>query len=65
MILLVLIFVSTAKTYSNSRKGEPTGLGKFTEPLIMFIKDEVALPMIEKKLPQIHAISFNFVFSYG
>ena len=49
MILLVLIFVSTAKTYSNSRKGEPTGLGKFTEPLIMFIKDEVALPMIGEK----------------
>ena len=49
MFLLVLIFVSTAKTYSNSRKGEPTGLGKFTEPLIMFIKDEVALPMIGEK----------------
>ena len=49
MILLVLIFVATAKTYSSSRKGEPTGLGKFTEPLIMFIKDEVAQPMIGEK----------------
>ena len=49
MILLVLIFVTSAKTYSNSRKGEPIGLGKFTEPLIMFIKDEVALPMIGEK----------------
>ena len=49
IILLVLIFVTTAKSYSNSRKGEPTGLGKFTEPLIMFIKDEVALPMIGEK----------------
>ena len=49
MIFLVLIFVNTAKTYSNSRMGEPTGLGKFTEPLIMFIKDEVALPMIGAK----------------
>ena len=49
MILLVLIFVATAKTYSSSRKGEPTGLGKFTEPLIMFIKDEVAMPMIGEK----------------
>ena len=49
MILLVIIFVTTAKSYSNSRKGEPTGLGKFTEPLIMFIKDEVALPMIGEK----------------
>ena len=49
IILLVLIFVTTAKSYSNSRKGEPTGLGKFTEPLIMFIKDEVALHMIGEK----------------
>ena len=49
MLLLVLIFVATAKTYSKSNKGEPTGLGKFTEPLILFIKDEVALPMIGKK----------------
>ena len=49
MLLLVLIFVSTAKSYSNSEKGIPTGLSKFTEPLILFIKDEVALPMIGKK----------------
>ena len=49
IILLVLIFVTTAKSYSNSRNGEPTGLGKFTEPLIMFIKEEVALPMIGEK----------------
>ena len=46
MILLVIIFVATAKTYSGSVKGEPTGLSKFTEPLIIFIKDEVAVPMI-------------------
>ena len=49
MLLLVLIFISTAKSYSNSAKGIPTGLSKFTEPLILFIKDEVALPMIGKK----------------
>ena len=49
MILLALIFIATAKTYSNSTKGEPIGLGKFTEPLILFIKDEVAVPMIGEK----------------
>jgi F-type H+-transporting ATPase subunit a len=49
MLLLILIFVATARTYSKSKKGEPTGLGKFTEPLVMFIKDEVALPMIGEK----------------
>ena len=49
MLLLISIFVATARTYSRSKKGEPTGLGKFTEPLVMFIKDEVALPMIGEK----------------
>ena len=49
MLLLVLIFIATARTYSKSKKGEPTGLGKFTEPLVMFIKDEVAMPMIGEK----------------
>ena len=49
MLLLVLIFVATARTYSKSKNGEPIGLGKFTEPLVMFIKDEVALPMIGEK----------------
>ena len=49
MLLLISIFVATARTYSRSKKGEPTGLSKFTEPLVMFIKDEVALPMIGEK----------------
>ena len=39
MLLLILIFVSTAKSYSNSVKGIPNGVSKFTEPLILFIKD--------------------------
>tara|TARA_Y100000766_G_scaffold11141_1_gene8106 strand:+ start:145 stop:1110 length:966 start_codon:yes stop_codon:yes gene_type:complete len=49
MVLLLIIFVATARTYSQSRNGEPIGLGKFTEPLVLFIKDEVALPMIGEK----------------
>ena len=49
MVLLLLIFVATARTYSQSKNGEPIGLGKFTEPLVLFIKDEVALPMIGEK----------------
>tara|TARA_B100000575_G_scaffold290210_1_gene293456 strand:- start:371 stop:1525 length:1155 start_codon:yes stop_codon:yes gene_type:complete len=49
LAFLVFIFIATAKSYSKSSKGAPTGLGKFTEPLIMFIKDEVAVPMIGEK----------------
>jgi hypothetical protein len=60
-----MIFVATAKTYSKSRKGEPTGLGKFTEPLILFIKDEVALAYDWRKtLPKIYAIFINLILFY-
>jgi len=45
-LLLVLIFGSVAKSYKK-RKGEaPKGLQSFMEPLILFIRDEVAIPSI-------------------
>ena len=49
MILLVLIFGISAKNYSKSSKGVPSGIAKFTEPLILFIRDEVAIPNIGEK----------------
>lgn len=43
---LLLIFISVAKAYGK-RKGEaPRGLQSFMEPLILFIRDEVAIPSI-------------------
>ncbi len=45
-LLLLLIFGSVARAYKN-RKGEaPKGLQSFMEPLILFIRDEVAIPSI-------------------
>ena len=49
IILLVLIFGLSAKAYKKSENGVPTGIAKFTEPLIMFIRDEVAIPNIGEK----------------
>ena len=49
MILLVLIFGISEKNYSKSSKGVPSGIAKFTEPLILFIRDEVAIPNIGEK----------------
>ena len=49
MIFLVLIFGISAKKYSKSSKGVPSGIAKFTEPLILFIRDEVAIPNIGEK----------------
>lgn len=49
IILLVLIFGASARAYKKSENGVPTGIAKFTEPLIVFIRDEVARPNIGEK----------------
>lgn len=49
MLLLVLIFGFSARAYKKSEGGVPTGIAKFTEPLIVFIRDEVAIPNIGEK----------------
>src|SRR5690554_5809742 len=48
---LLLIFVSASKIYSKNN-GVPKGIAGFVEPVILFIRDEVALPNIgAKKTP--------------
>ncbi len=49
VILLLLIFGFSARAYKNSENGVPTGIARFTEPLIVFIRDEVAIPNIGEK----------------
>lgn len=46
ILLLMLIFGFSARAYKKSENGIPTGIAKFTEPLIVFIRDEVAIPNI-------------------
>ncbi len=46
-LLVFLIFRGTAKVYS---KGQvPRGIAKFMEPLVLFVKDEIAIPNIGEK----------------
>jgi F-type H+-transporting ATPase subunit a len=47
ILLLLLIFGLSARAYS--KNGVPTGIAKFTEPLVVFIRDEVAIPNIGEK----------------
>lgn len=47
MLLLLLIFGLSARKYDKS--GVPKGIAKFTEPLVVFIRDEVAIPNIGEK----------------
>ena len=49
MFILLLIFGLSARNYRKTDKGIPIGIAKFTEPLILFIRDEVAIPNIGEK----------------
>ena len=46
-VLLLFMFIGLAKSY---KKGPiPTGFGRVLEPLILFIRDEIAIPNIGEK----------------
>ena len=47
IVLLLLIFGISARKYN--KNGVPRGIAKFTEPLVVFIRDEVAIPNIGEK----------------
>ena len=46
MIVLLFIFLRTAKKYKKSKNNVPKGIAGFTEPLVLFVRDEIARPMI-------------------
>ncbi|MBA2584080.1 MAG: F0F1 ATP synthase subunit A [Bacteroidetes bacterium] len=62
IIILCLVFISVAKAYKKGPKKAPKGLQSFVEPLIMFIRDEVAKPSIgagyQKFMPFLLSIFF-------
>lgn len=46
MLIILLIFLAAARSYKKSDDNVPSGIGKFMEPIIVFIRDEVAIPNI-------------------
>jgi len=46
-LLMVLVFRSMAKKYQAN--GMPQGLGRFLEPLVVFVRDDIARPNIGEK----------------
>ena len=46
VLVLLLIFISAARVYRKSENKVPTGIAGFVEPLIVFVRDEIARPMI-------------------
>ncbi len=43
---LFLIFLTAARRYNKSHNYVPSGVASFVEPLIVFVRDEIARPMI-------------------
>jgi len=63
MLLMLWIFLAAAKRYKQNPLSPPKGIQSFVEPVIFFIKDEVAKPSIgekkyEKYLPFLLTIFF-------
>jgi len=64
--LLLWIFLSVAKAYKKRKGKAPTGIQNLVEPVILFIRDDIAIPSIGKKkyekfLPFLLTIFF-FIF---
>jgi F-type H+-transporting ATPase subunit a len=66
MALMLLIFVSVARSYKGEQR-PPKGLANFFEPLIIFIRDDIAVPSLgnrsDKFLPFLLTIFFFILFS--
>jgi F-type H+-transporting ATPase subunit a len=46
--IILLLFVSTAKFYKKNGNVAPKGLAAFMEPIILFVRDDIAIPNIGK-----------------
>lgn len=67
VICLALIFISVANAYTRNPNKAPSGLQSFVEPIILFIRDEVAVPSIgpkyEKFMPYLLTVFFFILFN--
>jgi F-type H+-transporting ATPase subunit a len=61
-ILLLLIFISVAKKYTANPNSAPKGLQSLIEPLVLFVRDDIAKPSIghkyQKYLPFLLTVFF-------
>jgi F-type H+-transporting ATPase subunit a len=52
MLLMCWIFISVANSYKNNKGKAPKGIQSFIEPIIIFVRDDVAKPSIGDKKHQ-------------
>lgn len=64
--LMLLVFVGVANAYKRNRGRAPRGLASFFEPVILFVRDEIAKPNIgpryERYFPYLLTLFFFILF---
>jgi F-type H+-transporting ATPase subunit a len=64
--LLLIVFLSVAKSYKSNIGKAPKGLQSFIEPIVVFVRDEIVKPNIghhyEKYLPYLLTLFFFVLF---
>jgi F-type H+-transporting ATPase subunit a len=66
--LMLLVFISVARTYGKNKNAAPKGLQSWVEPIIVFVRDEVAKSSIGEKnyrkyMPFLLTVFFFILFS--
>ena len=62
MIFLIIIFGSVSSAYKKRSGKAPRGLQSFLEPLIIFVRDDVAIPNIGKNYGKYMSLLLTFFF---
>lgn len=62
MLILIIIFFSVAKAYKKREGKAPKGLQSFIEPLVIFVRDDIALPNIGVKYPKFISLLLTLFF---
>ena len=61
-LILLTVFISIANSYGKNKGKAPTGLQSFLEPIVLFVRDEIARPNLgpkyEKYLPYLLTLFF-------
>lgn len=62
MTVLLIIFFSVSAAYKKREGKAPKGLQSFMEPLIIFVRDDIALPNIGVKYPKFISLLLTLFF---
>lgn len=63
-LILLFVFISVAKFYIKNPNSAPKGLAGFMEPVILFVRDEIAVPNIGKRESEKYMVYLLTVFFF-